>query len=107
MACLKVIFCGSSPVTRRLRESSKVAPPPTTATSTSRTRSPITISEPQQQRVGLLQALDDRRGEAGAVGAVGHAVVEREGERQQQARHDLAAAHDGLFPPARHAKDGD
>src|SRR4051812_22927849 len=68
-------------------------PPPTTATSTSRTRSPITISEAQQQRVRLLQALDDRGGKARAIDAVGHAVVEGERERQQQARHDVAAAH--------------
>ena len=46
------------------------------------------------------------RGETRAVGAVGHAVVEGERERQQQPRHDLALAHHRLLARARHAEDG-
>jgi len=46
------------------------------------------------------------RREPGAVGAVRDAVVEREGDRQQPARHDPAILHDRLLARARDAEDG-
>ena len=38
----------------------------------------------------MLEQPHEIRGEAGAVGAVGHAVVEGERQRQDQPRDDLA-----------------
>src|SRR3989440_8296121 len=83
-------------------------PPPTTTTSTSRTRSPITIALPvDQQALGALEAADDRGAEARAVGAVGHAVVEGQRQRQDQARLDPALAYHRLLAGAGHAQDPD
>src|SRR5439155_285419 len=118
-ACLKRTFWGSSPSTRSPRESSKTPwPPPTTATSTSRTRSPITMttSRPgarrsrsplEEELLGALEPPHDGGGEAGAVGAVGDAVVERERERQQDSGHDAPLQHHRLLPRAGDAEDGD
>src|SRR5262245_25486008 len=79
-----------------------------TATSTSRTRSPITMaSELQQELVGVLQQPDDVRGESRAIRAVGDAMIERERERQHQPGDDLSAAHDRLLARPGDSKDGD
>src|SRR6266850_968354 len=86
--------------------------PATTATSTSITRSPITTagsprrSPVEEQLLWTLEAAYDGRGEARTVGAVGDAVVERERDRQERPRHDLALEHHGLLAGARHAENG-
>src|SRR5262245_29745703 len=64
-------------------------------------------SQLQQELLGVFQAPDDRGGEAGTVGAVGHAMIEGDGEGQEQARHDLAVADDGLQPGTGHSQNGD
>src|SRR2546425_830817 len=56
---------------------------------------------------GAFETADDRGREACAVGAVGHAVVERQRQRQQQPRLDPALAYDGLLPGAGDAEDRD
>src|SRR5215831_13298695 len=82
-------------------------PPPSTATSTSVTRSPITMALPlREEGLGRFQAADDGLGEARAVRAVGHAVIEGEAQRKHGARHNLAAADHRLFPPPRHPENG-
>src|SRR5919108_4928574 len=79
-----------------------------TTTSTSRTRSPITIaSSESQQQLGPLEPPHDRGGEAGAVRTVGDAVVERERHRQQQAWLDPSVAHDGLLAGPGNAENRD
>src|SRR5205814_3081355 len=59
----------------------------------------------EEELLGSLQPPHEVGGEARAVGAVGHAMVERERERGQPPRHDASLAHDGLLPRARDAED--
>src|SRR5438094_4093026 len=61
----------------------------------------------EEELLGALQSPYDGGGEAGAVGTVGDAVVERERERQQDAGDDAAVQHNRLLPRARGAEDGD
>src|SRR2546422_1965069 len=65
-------------------------------------RSPL-----EEELLGALQSPYDGGGEAGAVGTVGDAVVERERERQQDAGDDAAVQHNRLLPRARGAEDSD
>src|SRR6266850_2135332 len=60
----------------------------------------------EQELLGTLESPNDCRREPGAVGAVRDAVVEREGDRQQPARHDPAIPYDRLLARARDAEDG-
>src|SRR5437899_12771962 len=65
-------------------------------------RSPL-----EEELLGALQSPYDGGGEAGAVGTVGDAVVERERERQQDAGGDAAGQHNRLRPRARGGGEGD
>ena len=62
-------------------------------------------SELQQELVGVLEQPHEIRGQAGAIGAVGHAVVEGERERQDEPRDD-ASRRGPRPPPARAPRRG-
>ena len=46
----------------------------------------------------MLEQPHEIRGQAGAIGAVGHAVVEGERQRQDEPRDDAPAADHGFLP---------
>src|SRR5256885_15244218 len=67
-----------------------------------RSRSPL-----EEELLGALEPPYDGGGEAGAVGAVGDAVVERERERQQDPGNDAPLQQPRPLPRAGDAEDGD